>query len=89
MLLPFDFGNAFISIPLNISDIETKEDLDIDKSENFNADVQIYMVSKRKHEEFTVIKINLNTARNDGEKHLYKEYNLYLEFNNAGYNDII
>jgi len=36
---PIDFGNVFISIPLNISDIELKEDLDIDKSKNFNIDI--------------------------------------------------
>ncbi len=34
-----NLGNAFISISLNILDIELKEDLDIDKSENFNIDI--------------------------------------------------
>ncbi len=33
------FQNVFTSISLNISDIELKEDLDIDKSKNFNIDV--------------------------------------------------
>jgi len=39
ILLPFDFGNAFISILLNISDIEAKEESNIDDSENFNTDI--------------------------------------------------
>ncbi len=39
MSLPLDFGNVFISISLNISDIEIEEDLDIDKLENFNINV--------------------------------------------------
>jgi len=39
ILLPFDFGNIFILIPLNMSDIEIKEDLDIDKLNNFNIDI--------------------------------------------------
>jgi len=39
MLLSIDFGSVFISISLNISDIELKEDLDIDESKNFNTNV--------------------------------------------------
>ncbi len=39
MLFPINFGNMFISIPLNVSNIEAEKDSDIDKSENFNADV--------------------------------------------------
>jgi len=39
MLSPIDFGNVFISTPLNISDIEPEEDLDTDKSEEFNTDI--------------------------------------------------
>ena len=39
MLLPIDFKNTFISIFLNIFDIEPKEDSDINKSEEFNADI--------------------------------------------------
>src|SRR6266566_1193451 len=36
-----------------------------------------------------MININLNTTRNDGEKHLYKEDNLYFESNNVRYYGII
>ncbi len=39
MLLPLDFGNTFILILLDTSDIEAEEDLDTDKSENFNINV--------------------------------------------------
>jgi len=39
MLFSIDFGNAFISISLNILDIELKKDSDIDKSEEFNIGV--------------------------------------------------
>ncbi len=39
ILLSFDLGNVFISIPLNVSDIEAEEDLDINKSKNFNIDI--------------------------------------------------
>ena len=39
ILLSSDFRNVFISIPLDISDIEVEKDLDIDKSENFNIDI--------------------------------------------------
>jgi len=44
---------------------------------------------ERKHKEFTVIKVNLNIARNDSKEYLYDEDDLYLEFNNVGYNSII
>ena len=39
--MPFliNFKNIFVLIPLNISDIEAEEDLDIDKLENFNIDI--------------------------------------------------
>ncbi len=39
ILLSFDFGNVFISIPLDISDIEIEEDSDINELENFNVDI--------------------------------------------------
>ncbi len=39
MSLSFDFKNVFISIFLNISDIETKGDSDIDESKNFNVNI--------------------------------------------------
>ncbi len=35
-LLFFNFGNIFILIFLNVSDIEVKEDSDINKLKNFN-----------------------------------------------------
>jgi len=39
-MLPFiDFENAFISISLNILNIEPKEDSDIDESKKFNIDI--------------------------------------------------
>ncbi len=44
---------------------------------------------KREYKEFTVIKVNLNTVRNDGEEYPYNKDNLYLKPNNAGYNNII
>ncbi len=49
----------------------------------------MHLTPKGEHEEFTIIRVNFNTARNDGEKHLYNEDDLYLKLNNAGYNDII
>ncbi len=39
MLFPIDFGNTFISIFLNVSDIKLKEDSDINKLKNFNIDI--------------------------------------------------
>jgi len=39
MLLSFDFGNVFASIFLDTSNIEVKENSDIDESENFNTNV--------------------------------------------------
>ena len=89
MLSPIDFGNVFISTPLNISDIEPEEDLDTDKSEEFNTDIQIYLTPEKEHKEFTVIDVNLNTAKNDDEEYLYEEDDPYFEPNNAGYHDII
>ena len=44
---------------------------------------------KEEYEEFIVIGVNLSTARNNGEKYLYDEDDLYLELNNTGYNSII
>jgi len=38
MLSSIDFENAFISIPLNISDIEPKEDSNANESKEFNTD---------------------------------------------------
>ena len=39
ILLSFDFGNAFVSTLLNVSNIEAKEKLNINESENFNIDI--------------------------------------------------
>jgi len=39
MLFSIDFGNVFILISLNVSNIELEEDLDIDESEEFNIGV--------------------------------------------------
>ena len=39
ILFLFNFEDIFVSIPLNILNIKAKEDLDIDKSENFNANI--------------------------------------------------
>ncbi len=39
MLLSIDFRNVFISISLNILNIEPEEDSDIDESEKFNIDI--------------------------------------------------
>jgi len=37
--LSFDLGNTFISIPLNVSNIEIEKDSDINELENFNVDI--------------------------------------------------
>ncbi len=87
--LSFDFGNAFISISLNISNIEAKEDSNTNDSENFNINIQTYLTFKKEYKEFIVIRVNLNIVKNDGEEYLYNEDNLYFESNNAGYNSII
>jgi len=44
---------------------------------------------KKEYKEFTVIGVNFNIVKRDGEEHLYKEDDLYFEFNNAGYDGII
>ncbi len=49
----------------------------------------MYLAFKRKYEEFTIIRVNLNTVKNNGEKHPYNENDLYLKPNNIGYNNII
>jgi len=46
-------------------------------------------VFEKKHKEFTIIRVNLNIIKNNGEEYPYNEDNLYLEFNNVEYNDII
>ena len=49
----------------------------------------MYLASEEKHKEFIVIRVNLNTAKNDNKKHPYNKDNLYLKPNNIGYNNII
>jgi len=39
MIFPIDFGNVFILISLNILDIESEEETDINKLEEFNIGV--------------------------------------------------
>ncbi len=39
ILLPINFKNTFISILLNISNIEPEEDSDTNESKNFNIDI--------------------------------------------------
>jgi len=39
MLFFIDFGNTFISISLNVLNIESKEDLDINESKKINIDI--------------------------------------------------
>ncbi len=89
MLLSFNFENVFISILLDISNIETEKKSNINESENFNVDIWTYLIFKKKHEEITIIKINLNIIKNDNEEYLYNKNDLYLEPNNVGYNGII
>jgi len=49
----------------------------------------MYLAFKREHEEFIVIRVNLSIVKNNGKKHPYNEDDLYLEFNNIEYNNII
>ena len=84
-----DFGNVFISIFLNISNIEVEKNSNINESENFNIDIQTYLTPKRKYEEFIVIKVNFNTIKNNNKEHLYNKNDFYFEFNNVKHNNII
>ncbi len=49
----------------------------------------MHLAFKRKHEEFIVIRINLNIVKNNSEKHLYDKNDFYFESNNIGYDSII
>ena len=49
----------------------------------------MYLAFERKYKEFIIIRVNLNITKNNDEKHLYNKDDFYLEFNNAGYNNII
>ncbi len=44
---------------------------------------------EKEYKEFTIIRVNFSTMRRDDEEHLYNEDDLYLEFNNIRYHDII
>jgi len=46
-------------------------------------------VFEGKYEKFIIIEVNFNITKNDDEKYLYNEDDLYFESNNIGYNDII
>ena len=48
----------------------------------------MHLAFEREHKEFIVIGINLNTVKNNGEKHPYNKDNLYLKPNNIRYNGI-
>ncbi len=85
----FNFKDIFVSIFLDVSDIEVEEDLDINESKNFNVNIQIYLAFEREHKEFIVIRVNFNIIRNNNEEYLYNEDDLYFESNNIGYNGII
>ncbi len=89
MLFSINFGNIFVSIPLDILDIEAEEDSDINELENFNINIQIYLAFKGEYKEFTVIKVNFNIIKRDNEEHSYNKDNLYFEFNNIEYHNII
>ncbi len=49
----------------------------------------MYLTSKGEYKEFTVIGVNFNIVKEDSNEYLYKKDDLYLEFNNAGYDSII
>jgi len=49
----------------------------------------MYLIFEKEYKKFIVIKVNLNTAKNDSEEYLYKENDFYLKSNNVGYDDII
>ncbi len=89
MIFSIDFRNVFISIFLNISNIELEEKLDIDESEEFNIDIQIYLAFKGEYEEFIIMDVNLNITRNNNEEYLYDKDDLYFELINVRYHSII
>ena len=47
------------------------------------------MIFEREYKEFIIIKVNLNTIKNNNEEYSYDEDDFYLEPNNIGYDDII
>ncbi len=83
MPLFINFENTLTSISLNVSNIKLKEDSNINKSKNFNIKIQIYLILERKHKEFIIIEINLNTTKKNDEKHPYNKDHPYLEPNNV------
>ncbi len=89
ILFFFDFENTFISISLNILNIELKKESDINESENFNIDIQIYLTFKKEYKEFIIIGVNLNIVKRDNEEYPYNKNDLYFKFNNVKYHGII
>jgi len=49
----------------------------------------MHLTFEREYKEFTVIKVNFNTIKENNEKHPYNKDDLYLEPNNVKYNSII
>ncbi len=49
----------------------------------------MYLAFKRKYIEFIIIKVNFNIIKRDDKEHPYNKDDLYLEFNNIEYYNII
>ncbi len=49
----------------------------------------MHLAFKKNYKEFIIIKVNLNTVKNNSEEHLYNKDDLYLKSNNTRYNNII
>ncbi len=49
----------------------------------------MHLAFKEEHEEFIVIRVNLDIIKKNDEKHAYNEDNLYLEPNNIKHYNII
>ena len=49
----------------------------------------MYLAFEEEYKEFIIIRVNLNIIKNNNKKYSYNKDDLYLEFNNAGYNNII
>ncbi len=74
---------------MDILNIEIEEDSNIDESENFNVSVWTYLAFEGEYKEFIIIRINFNIIKNDNEEYPYDKDDLYLEFNNVEYYNII
>ncbi len=84
-----DFKNVFILISLNIFDIELKEDSNTNESENFNVDIQTYLISEGEYKEFIIIRINFKIVKKNDEEYPYNKDNFYFKPNNIGYYNIV